>query len=778
MQRNLILASVKACTNRVTQAIAAAVTLRNAAIGTFAIFPFALWLGSAAIEVSIHSTPLPDNMLDDLNGTPVFLDRNGSVIAQLSTAEARVHIPVSLSRMGAHLPETTIALEDHRFRQHRGIDMYAICAAAYRSTTTAGHLSGASTVSQQAIKLADRRRGRALSSKIRESLLALKLERQWDKATILKAYINRLDYGNRRIGPEAAAWAYFGKAAATLTLAEAIYLAGLPQSPTRYNPWLRPGNALTKYSRSLKRLMQLNILTAAQFDRLATNPPSVRHESPPHTAPAFIDALMKSRGNHVKGELVTTTLDSGLQHHAENFLAEQLAAVNRHDVRNAGMVVIENSSGAVRALASVATGKGQTEGAFNAALVPRHAGSTLKPFIYLMAIDARKLTAASLLPDTPDAVPRVFPGYEPQNYNRKFAGPVRIREALGNSLNIPAVLTLHRAGPRSAFESLTRWGLHTHEELDGLGAGFVLGNRKVRLLDLACAYAGLARSGLALPPTFLADEPALPHRMASAGAVEIISDILADDHARSASFGHHSVLHINDHRSAVKTGTSSSHRDAWTVGFDHDYTVAIWVGNLNGRTMNGSTTIDSAAPAWRRMMTYLAVNRDARPLPESTLPRIPVDSLTGMLPGTQTRSRISEIFLAGTKPIKSSDMFYDSTGSITLPEEYALWCSSKFNHLSAVTLGRMDGGPRILTPQDGATFVVDHDLPNDQQKIALRSDSGGVVWRANGRRLVSPFLVLAPGKWTITAHAVNGATSASTIRVLASAPSSQVQKRH
>ena len=778
MQKNLILASVKTCTNRVAQAIAAVATLRNAAIGTFAILPFALWLGSAAIEVSIHSTPLPDNMLDDLNGTPVFLDRDGSVIAQLSTAEARVHIPVSLSRMGAHLPETTIALEDHRFRQHRGIDMYAICAAAYRSTTTAGHLSGASTVSQQAIKLADRRRGRALSSKIRESMLALKLERQWDKATILEAYINRLDYGNRRIGPEAAAWAYFGKAAATLTLAEAIYLAGLPQSPTRYNPWLRPGNALTKYSRSLKRLVQLNILTAAQFDRLAANPPSVRHESPPHTAPAFIDALMKSRGNHVKGELVTTTLDSGLQHHAENFLAEQLAAVNRHDVRNAGMVVIENSSGAVRALASIATGKGQTEGAFNAALVPRHAGSTLKPFIYLMAIDARKLTAASLLPDTPDAVPRVFPGYEPQNYNRKFAGPVRIREALGNSLNIPAVLTLHRAGPRSAFETLTRWGLRTHEELDELGAGFVLGNRKVRLLDLACAYAGLARSGLALPPTVLADEPELPHRMASAGAVEIISDILADDRARSASFGHHSVLHINDHRSAVKTGTSSSHRDAWTVGFDHDYTVAVWVGNLNGRTMNGSTTIDSAAPAWRRMMTYLAVNRDARPLPESTLPRIPVDSLTGMLPGTQTRSRISEIFLTGTKPTKSSDMFYDSTGSITLPEDYSLWCSSKFNHLSAITRRNPGTGPRILSPQEGATFIVDHDLHLDQQHIPLRSDTEEITWKANGHRLSSPFLALSPGTWKITAHAADGNTSSATIRIQSPALSRQVKKRH
>ncbi|MCP4846735.1 MAG: hypothetical protein GY899_02165 [Verrucomicrobiaceae bacterium] len=778
MKETPIAVQVKECATRLTHAVMAFIKPVPAAIGTFALLPFALWLWSAIIEVSIHSTPLPDNMLDDLNGTPVFLDRDGHVIAQLSTARARVHIPVPLASMGEHLPATTIALEDHRFGQHRGVDMYAVCAAAYRNLTHSGHLSGASTLSQQAIKLADRRKGRSLRSKVRESILALKLERQWHKPKILEAYINRLDYGNRRIGPEAAAWAYFGKPVALLTLAESIYLAGLPQSPTQYNPWLRPAKALSKYNRSLERMVRLDKLTEAQAERLSANPPVIRQGSPPHRAPAFVDALVKSRENRVKGKLQTTTLDSGIQRHAENFLAEQLAAINRHDVRNAGMVVIENSNGAVRALASVATGQGQAEGAFNATLVARHAGSTLKPFIYLMAIDTRKLTAASLLPDTQDALPRVFPGYEPQNFNRKFAGPVRAREALGNSLNVPAVLVLNRVGSRKAFENLTRWGLHTKEHLEELGAGFVLGNRKVRLLDLATAYAGLARLGIAAPPVFLANTPAPQNRLASSAAAQIIADILADDRARATSFGHHSALHIRGHRTAVKTGTSSSHRDAWTIGYDQDYTVAVWVGNLNGRTMNGLHTIDCATPAWRRMAVHLATNRGSRPLPRPTLPRIAIDSLSGMLPVEQSRSLTPELFLPGTEPENSSGMFYSSGGNITLPPEYALWCSSKFNHLSASTLGRKDGGPRILTPQNGATFVVDHDLPPDQQKIPLRSDSGGVVWKANGQRLLSPFLALAPGTWKITAHAGNGKISASTIRVLASSPSDQVEKRH
>ena len=236
-----------------------------------------------------------------------------------------------MANMGQYLPLVTTALEDHRFHQHQGVDLYAVFAAAYRSIAHSGHLSGASTVSQQAIKLADRRKGRSLTSKIRESVLAMKLERKWNKRKILEAYMNRLDYGNRRIGPEAAAWAYFGKPAASLTLAESIYLAGLPQSPTRYNPWLRPAKAVTKYRRSLKRMAELGQLSEAQTNRLALTPPAVQKKSPPHRAPEFLDALLRTMGGQDKGHIEHTTLDPEIQYHAENFLAEQLAAMT--DVR-------------------------------------------------------------------------------------------------------------------------------------------------------------------------------------------------------------------------------------------------------------------------------------------------------------------------------------------------------------------------------------------------------------------------------------------------------------
>ncbi len=742
---------------------------RNLALLLFAVVPFGLWLGSAALEIAIHRSELPDNLLDDLNGTPIFFDKDGEVIAQIATDEARVHIPVALGRMGEHLPAMTVALEDHRFPNHRGVDLYAVCAALYRTANHPGHLSGASTVSQQTIKLADKRKGRRLRSKVRESVLALKLERAWDKDEILESYINRLDYGNRRLGPEAAAWAYFGKPASALGLAESIYLAGLPQSPTQHNPWLRPSNALAKYRRSLARLEILGLITAEQATRLAASPPVIRKDLPPNSAPAFVDALR--RGGFQPPTTASannrhhTTLDAELQARAETILRSQLAAVNRHDVRNAGMVVIENATGAVRALASVASGDGLSEGAFNATLVPRHAGSTLKPFVYLLAIDSRKLTAASLLPDTPDAVGRVFPGYEPQNYNRRFAGPVRVRYALANSLNVPAVLTLHTAGARKAYSLLTDWGLRTRDKLEDLGAGFVLGNRKVRLLDLAAAYAGLARGGLAAPPSLTNAIATPPRRLASTRATGIIADILADDRARSASFGRRSALDLPGHRAAVKTGTSSSHRDAWTVGFDRDHTVAVWVGNLNGRVMTGSLTIDSAAPAWRRMMLYLADRRESLPLPQSGLDAVTIDSLAGLIPCTDTKATVRELFLPGTEPEKNAEDFYTADGTPQLPEPYALWCASEHNHLGAIPQPTPDAAPRILQPRDGSRFVLDPDLPLAQQHIALLADSDSVVWEANGSRLDSAFFPLKAGTWEITARAESGAISRATITI-------------
>ena len=734
--------------------------LRGIVLFFFIFAPIILWTISLFLEIAVNRTPIPKNLFSGLNGTPVLLDREGKIIAQISNEAARVHVPVPITKMGKHLPKVTIALEDHRYKNHNGIDFYAVFAAAYRTLTHTDHLSGASTISQQTVKLANKRKGRSLSSKIREALSALKLERMWNKEKILESYMNRLDYGNRRLGPEAAAWAYFGKPASALTLAESIFIAGLPHSPTKYNPWLRPENANSKYLRSIKRLRLLGTLTVAQSERLAHNPPLAHRKLPPSSAPAFVEVMLKNYKTIPKNEPIHTTLDSSIQRRADDILAKQLNLLNRHSIRNAGMVVIENATGYVRAISSVSTNDGSSEKSYNSSLVWRQAGSTLKPFVYLLGIEERNFTASSLLPDTADSVPAKFKTYEPKNFNRKFSGPVRVRHALASSLNVPAVYALSITGPRKSFDFTSMFGIKTHESIDDLGAGFILGNRKIRLLDLASAYSNIARSGLILSPVFAEGIMSKPKRIVSKESAAIITDILADNEARSPSFGRHSSLHIKNHRTAVKTGTSSSYRDAWTVGYDKNHTVAVWFGNLNGRTMDGSLTIESAAPAWKEMFIYLAKSKESQPLADSTIDRIKIDSLTGLLPCKNTKNLIEEIFLPGTEPSKDSIEFYDSNGNVRLPEEYAGWCSTKDNYLSAKVRPPLTGGPRILSPSNGSTFLIDHEIPADQQRIILSSDARQTRWMVNGRPLIDPYLTLSPGTYLIRASTKSGSSTA------------------
>ena len=725
----------------------------------------------AAIEIAVHRVDLPATLGGAMVGTPTYLDRSGNVLAQLATEEARLHLPIELDEMGAWLPAATVALEDHRFEDHLGIDWYAIAAAAARNIRHPGKISGASTISQQVIKQADRRKGRRLKAKIREAVLALKLERRWDKRKILATYLNRLDYGNRRIGPESAAMAYFGKRAKRLTQPEAIFLAGLPQSPSRYNPWKHADRAIAKYERSLRRLKILGVIDQAQHDTFKQNPPTILRESPSNRTPKFLIAALEgtgaSPGTH------TTTLDLDLQTRAQQMLGAQLDAVNRHDVRNAAIVVIENATGAVRALASAARSEADGESEINGALIPRHAGSTLKPFVYLMGIDEKKFTAATVFTDTQDAVVRRYSDYDPHNFNCGFRGPVRLREALANSMNIPAVLALGQIGARRCFFELEEWGLHEEERFEDLGAGFVLGNLRVRLLDLTAAYAGLARGGLAAAPHFSADAaPSPQRRVVSLAAAEIIGDILCDNRARAQAFGNDSPLDLG-WRAAVKTGTSSSFRDAWTVGYCRDYTVGVWVGNYDGQSMSGMLAVKTATPIWRRMMLHLKNHHGARPLiepvPDKQLVAQQICALSGLRP-IASGSGQREWFLAGTAPSESAERWFDAQGEKPLlPEPYAKWVASKHNHLGAGLQPPADGSGvlKILSPSDGLTYVIDRDLPAAQQSLELRAltEAESVEWTINGEPYTGSLWQLRTGEWEIVARIPTGAEAKVTFAV-------------
>jgi penicillin-binding protein 1C len=707
----------------------------------------------AAAGLWIWLLPLPKEWQRPLAGTLTLLDDHGREIADIASAEARVQIPVKLSEMGEWLPRVTVALEDRRFYEHAGIDWLATGAAGIRDLQAGRVVSGGSTITQQLVKMVCGRRHRTWLGKLYEAILAWKLERNWSKDRILEEYLNRSSFGNRRLGPEAAARAYFGERARDLTLPEAIFLAGLPQAPTRLNPWRHPDQAMGKYGRSLERLAKLGLLTQAQQTLLNQSPPIVRRFDPPRLAQHFADAVRILHPG-LQGKVVTT-LDLDIQATAERALRTHLAVLNRNDITEAAVVILDNATGAVRAMAGSSN---YNASQINGAMRPRSCGSTLKPFVYLAAIDCHLLTAASLLPDTPDAIRGEYSDYDPQNFSHHYLGPVRVREALGCSLNVPAIMALSRVGARCCFYELQKWGFNFPANLDDYGAGFILGNAEIRLTDLAAAYAGLARGGLAMRAKFIASECLPIMRIASVEATDIITDILCDNEARRKSFGTNSPLAF-EKRIAAKTGTSSGFRDAWTVGFDKEHTVAVWAGNFDGRPMRGTLAVRSAAPLWASIMRELLLRND-HPLnpPSANLVRREICVLTGLLPSRFSAGKASELFLKGTEPQQDSASWFSDEGKLLLPGEYAAWCSSRDNTLGAAVVPE----PRITNPLPNSKYEIDPVLPRTQQMIELRATIGDDVrWTVNGVPVLPQrdgrfFWQLATGEWELQATGRNG----------------------
>ncbi len=697
--------------------------------------------GVAIWEVSTRRARLPQALNSPPVATPVIEDMRGRPLAVLPTDTSRECYPLPLREVGRWLPLATVAIEDHRFWAHDGVDFHATTGAALRNLSNGRIVSGASTITQQLVKLASGRTARTLPAKWKEAFVAMQLERTWSKDQILEAYFDRLDYGNRRFGPEAAARAYFGKSSRDLSLAEAIFLAGLPQSPARLNPWSRPEQALARYRLNVQRLASQGLLPEGTNVRLLLQqPPTVLRREPPNIAPAFV-SLLRVPGHPLKWR---TSLDLDLQKTAERLLQEHLTSLSAFGVNDAAVVIMDNATGEVRALASL--GSAPTA-AINAAVAPRSCGSTLKPFLYLDAIDRRALTAATLLPDTPEAITEEYRDYDPQNYSQRYLGPVRVREALGNSLNVPAVVTVSRLGARDTFDGFRRWGLAFPVSFDQCGAGFILGNVPVRLLDLVGAYSAIARGGEVWKPKLTPRDPVESRRVASPEACAIVSDMMADNAARVQSFGPASVLNL-DIRTPVKTGTSSGFRDGWCVGFSQEHTVGVWAGNLNGRPMGELLAVRSAAPLWAALMKNLYAQGD-HPIPLPTespsLHQMEVATETGLLPRPGEKT-VKEWFLTGTEPQNSAADSYVN-GVLQLPPEYAAWCAGAQNRLGAqVRTDKL----AVLFPKEGAVFSRNPYLPASQQMLPLKSTRPSGEWFLNGQKLREPLIPLEPGEWTIS----------------------------
>lgn len=689
-------------------------------------------------EWCLRSTPIPASLEQLLPATPVLFDRHGRLIAEPGTEGSRRCIPVPLEKVSPYLIEAVVGLEDRRFRRHGGVDWLASLSTAFDNLLHGRIRAGASTITQQLVKNSQPPQPRTLAVKVREAAVAIRLEREWSKDRILERYLNVLSYGNRLTGIEAAARDYFGKSAQSLNQGEAILLACLPRAPSRYNPRRYPNAAAARYKQALQRLTNADLLSPAQA-AIWQNPPSVlpaQMDAP--RAPHFVANVLQHSD---LDRPLRTTLDLALQSHVEMLLSRHLARLKLHGVNDAAVVVIEHGTGAVRAWVGSPSWAG-VRGQIDGVTLPRSVGSILKPFLYLRCVDQKILTAASLLPDTPDAISHQYANYTPRNYDQRHWGPVRLREALANSLNIPAVVALSQAGARQTLAWLADAGISTSRGLETYGAGLILGNAEVTLLDATSAFGVFTNGGVVIRPIFLESQIATRRVIASPQAASILCDILSDNEARRKSFGPFTPLAFEGYRVPCKTGTSAGFRDAWTIGSTARHTVGVWLGNFSGQPMHEVASITGPAPLWRDIIaTLLPQDGGISPMEHSTgLRRAEVCSTTGVLPTLASPSRIIEWFLPDTEPTTTADTFYKLDGNggyrLTLPDEYAVWCASDHNYLGA-TVGQ-SGPLRIIHPRPDTTFVMDRNLTAGRQRIhfqAIAPAGRRIHWHLNGTSL-------------------------------------------
>ena len=659
-----------------------------------------------------------------------LLDRYGEPIQTLRVDKnVRRLAWVPLADMSPALLQAVVLSEDRRFYEHSGVDWSAVAKSAWGNVWNT-KTRGASTLTMQLAGLIDDglarpSGGRSVAQKLGQVVTAAQLEARWKKSEILEAYLNSVTYRGEIVGIDALAQTLFGKHASGLDQQEAAIAAALVRGP----------NAKAE-------------VVAQRFEAAARH----RHAAPGGDSKvctgvsALAETALARKGGMVFGEQLAphfarqaiasngprsqvVTLDARLQRFAVGQLRRQLAELGDRNVEDGAVVVLDNRSGEVLAWVGSSgdlSGAAQVDGV----LARRQPGSTLKPFVYELAFERRLVTPASLIDDSPTQLATANGLYLPQNYDHDFKGWVSARSALGASLNVPAVRVGAMLGPDALVERLNALGLALPQSGGYYGNALALGAADVSLLALTNAYRALANGGLYSPPSAFGSPPSpfrsapspfglsLPKpsrpttsastgssrtqsatRVADAGAVFLVTDILADNNARARTFGLNSLLATRGF-AAVKTGTSKDMRDNWCVGFTDRYTVGVWVGNASGEAMHGVSGISGAAPVWHAIVNHLHEDRPSKaPLPPAGIvaARVAFDA--------QREPVRDEWFIAGTEQARQ--------------------------RVSA----QVDAVQRfgITSPRDGSIFAIDPDMPPAAQRITFEGEHG--TWMLDGKRI-------------------------------------------
>lgn len=565
-----------------------------------------------------------------------FTDRHGAPLRQHRSA-GRDRRWVELDAISPHLVDAIVAVEDQRFFEHAGVDHVAFVRAALTSWWPGRRASGASTITQQLVKLVYGR-PHGLWSKPEEIARARLVEARFDKRWILEQYLNRLPYGDRIVGVGRASEAYFGKKSSELSVAEAALLAGIPQAPTAHDPRRNLSAAIRRQRFVLKRMRETGRIDEATHRRARAEPITIRARAVrPWRAPRFVDAALEAhRKGSLRGEggVVRTSLDLPLQEEVERILRRAIDEHAARGVTNGAAIVVANASGEILAYVGAAKRGSDVPGGWLDLLrARRQPGSTLKPFVYELLFE-RGGTAATILDD----LSRPMTGrqgvlFTARDYDGRERGPVRARVALSASLNLAALDAARRVGSPRIVRRLRALGIGELESDERYGPAIVLGGADVQALELASAYLTLARGGTRVPLSLGPVAAVSPVEVMDPAAARVTREILSDANARREAFGDDLRL-LFDGPFALKTGTSSGWRDAWTAVFTDSVIVVVWLGDPVGRPLGGLSGFEGAArPAVRVLQAaherLPALGIEAAEREEPHLARARICALTG-----------------------------------------------------------------------------------------------------------------------------------------------------
>lgn len=676
---------------------------------TFWLLPLSFVLGSYLLIFKDLPSPTKLGNYDIPISTKIY-DRNNVLLFDIFAEQNRT--PVPLASIPKHVQQATIAIEDKEFYRHTGINPIGGVLRAIVATATGKKLQGGSTITQQLVKSALLTPEQTVIRKTKEVILAFWVEALFSKDKILELYLNQVPYGGTAWGIETAAEKYFGKGVGDLTLAEAALLAGLPQAPTLYSPHgAYPELAKKRQRDVLNRMAEDGYITQKQADEAAAVELVFKPEEgikAPHFVMYVKNLLAEKYGEHLveKGGLrVTTTLDLDLQEYAQATVAAEVDKIKNLRVGNGAALITKPATGEILAMVGSTDYFATPSGTFNVTTALRQPGSSIKPINYAIGIENRIVTPGTMFLDIPTCfgVPNQAQ-YCPKNYTGKFTGPVHLRMALGNSLNIPAVKMLKLNSVETMIASASAFGLDTLKNPADYGLSLTLGGGEVHMTDMAEAFSVFANAGIRKDlvailkvadkngkvllehkdPNLEKDIPSQlllqGDRVVSQETAFLVSHMLLDNNARADAFGTASQLVVPGHPAvSVKTGTTDDLRDNWTIGFTPQFLVATWVGNNDNSPMNPSLVsgVTGAAPIWNKLMRRVLTDKqDIWPKQPEGVIGMSVCSMSGLLPPNDGDDKGCalryEYFIRGTQPairesLKQAVVIDKATGDLAAP---------------------------------------------------------------------------------------------------------------